>query len=153
VTALDGALERGRVTVAEALRELYGDAVAVDAERGAFGFRAGSAWVNVWVRPGDAGMPTVTIRAWLVEGTELSPEFLRHLLGDDQRPPFGSFGLDERDVVFVEERLPGDGITTSQLRTAVATLAEFADRADDAIVARFGGIRMTDRRPSGAGGT
>jgi len=153
MTPESAAFEACRARVAEGLRALYGDRVVVDERGPSYGVRVGSVWVNVWVRADESGAPTVTTRAWLVEGAELTAELLHHLLVDANRPPFGAFGLDSRDVVFVEHALPGEGATAAQIRASVASVAAFADRTDDAIVARFGGIRMTDKRPDGAGGS
>ena len=138
--------------VAAALSTLFGDAVVSDTGTGVFGVRVGSAWVNVAVRAGSGGEPVVTTRAWLVGGTDLTPEFLYHLAAERNRPPFGALGLDDRDAVFVEHSMPGEGISEAQVRSVVKAVADYADQTDDEIVARFGGIRMTDKRPAGAEG-
>jgi len=132
--------------VAEYLRQLYGERLVVDGMSPAFGVREGSAWINVWVRSTSGGTPVVITRAWLVSGTDLTADFLHHLLTEGGRPALGAFGLDGADDVYLEHSLPGEGITLEQMRASVTTIAAEADRADDAIVARFGGIRMTDKR-------
>ena len=132
--------------VAGLLRELYGEGLMVDATTPSFGVRVGSAWVNVWVRPGAAGGPVVITRAWLVTGTDLTPDFLHHLLSEAAKPAFAAYGLDAGDDVYLEHSLPGEGVTLPQVRASVEAVAAEADRADDMIVARFGGIRMTDKR-------
>jgi hypothetical protein len=147
------ALERCRSLVEAALRELVGERLVADAAAGVFGFREGSAWLTVTVRPAPDGEPQIATRSWLVDGAEPTQELLHHLLLEADRPPFGAFGIDAREVVFLEHVLPGTGADPAQVRTVVAALAAFADRADDELVARFGGIRMTDPRPTGAGGT
>lgn len=147
-----GSLEACVALVEAALRELVGDRLAADAAAGAFGFREGSAWLTVSVRAADSG-PVIATRSWLVEGAEPTPELLHHLLVEADRPPFGAFGMDAREVVFVEHVMPGDGASGAQVGAVVRALAAFADRADDELVARFGGIRMTDPRPTAAGGT
>jgi hypothetical protein len=146
------ALSACRATVDAALRELVGDRLAADPDGGTFGFREGSAWVTVTVRPGSDG-PLITTRSWLVDGAEPTQELLHHLLVEASRPPLGAFGLDARGVVFVEHVMPGEGATPVQVRTIARAIAAFADRSDDELVARYGGIRMTDPRPTSTGGT
>ena len=132
--------------VAGFLRELYGERLLVDTTAPSFGLRSGSAWINVWVRPGPSTGPVVTIRAWLVTGTDPTPDFLHHLLSEPARPVFGAYGLDASGDVYLEHSLLGEGVTLDQVRASVESVAAEADRADDRIVARFGGIRMTDQR-------
>jgi hypothetical protein len=136
-----------RELVAGHLRSIFGERLVVDERSGSFGIREGSAWVTVRVDGGSDDAPLVVTRAFLVSGAEPSQEFLHFLLAEDGRPPVGAYGLDARDDVFLEHAVPGDGITAAQVRASVQGIAEAADRADDAIVARFGGIRMTDPRP------
>lgn len=128
------------------LRQVYGERLVSDAGQPAYGLREGSAWVNIRVGVDPGGAPVVAIRAWLVSGTDLTPEFLYHLVAEASRPPVGAYGLDAQGDLFLEHVLPGEGLTLAQLRQSVDGIAGEADRADDAIVARFGGIRMTDKR-------
>jgi len=150
---MSGSVEACRSMVEAALRDLVGDRLLADAGTGVFGFREGSAWVTVAVQAPDGGEPVIATRSWLVEGAEPTPELLHHLLVDAARPPFGAFGMDAREVVFVEHVMPGDGAGAAQVQAVARALAAFADRADDELVARFGGIRMTDPRPTATGGT
>jgi hypothetical protein len=132
--------------VAGYLREIYGERLVVDGASPAFGVREGSAWVNVSIRAPRDGGPVVVTRAWVVGGTDLTPAFLHSLLAESGRPELGAYGLDGDDDVYLEHALPGQDVTLEQVRASVTAVALEADRADDAIVARFGGIRMTDKR-------
>lgn len=146
MTTMSAALRTCHEKVESMLRGLYGARLLVDEATPAFGLRQGSVFVNIAVRSGANDAPVVVTRAWLVTGTEPTQEFLHHLLSDAGRPPLGAYGLDANDDVYLEHAVSGEDITLAGLRASVESVASEGDRADDVIVARFGGIRMTDKR-------
>ena len=88
---------------------------------------------------------TITTRAWLTTGTELTVDLARYLLqlNDDMR--FGAFGIDKDGDSFFEHTILGSTVSKVELKASVMAVAEAADEYDDEIVSRFGGTRMADR--------
>jgi len=127
------------------MKELFGEMSRARDDRPAFGVRMGSARVQTWVSAGGDDDATITTRAWLTTGTELTVDLARYLLqlNDDMR--FGAFGIDKDGGSFCEHTILGSMASKVELKASIMAVAETADEYDDEIVSRFGGTRMADR--------
>lgn len=131
--------------IAPLMRELFGPAVVVDDSTPSFGMRVGSAWVTTRITA-SGNDATIETRSWLVTGAELSADLLRFLLLANGEQRLGAFGIGADDDIFFAHAIDGSECSGQALRASILAVADAADRYDDLIVARFGGIRMTDRR-------
>jgi hypothetical protein len=133
-------------TVATLMKELFGEMASPREDRPTFGIRYGSAWVQTWVSAWGEDDATVTTRAWLTTGTELTVDLAKFLLraNDDMR--FGAFGIDKDGDTFFEHTILGSTVTKEELRASIRAVADTSDENDDEIVSRFGGTRMADRQ-------
>lgn len=129
-------------------RELFGDYVTIAEDRPTFWVLIGSAWTQTTVYPWGEEDATITSRAWLVTGAELTPELLKYLLRENADMRFGAFGIDADDDILYEHTIVGSTCDKDELRASVQAVAFTADRYDDEIVKRFGGTRMIDRQQS-----
>jgi hypothetical protein len=127
------------------MKDLFGEMSKARDDRPTFGVRMGSAWVQTWVAAWGDDDATITTRAWLTTGTELTVDLARYLLqlNDDMR--FGAFGIDKDGDTFFEHTILGSTVSKAELKASVMAVAETADEYDDEIVSRFGGTRMVDR--------
>jgi hypothetical protein len=128
------------------MKELFGEMAMAREDRPTYGIRAGSAWVQTWVSAWGDDDGTITTRAWLTTGTELTVDFAKYLLNANDEMRFGAFGVDKEGDTFFEHTILGSTVTKEELKASILAVAGTADDADDAIVAKFGGIRMADRQ-------
>jgi hypothetical protein len=127
------------------MKELFGEMVSTYEDRPTFGVRFGSAWVQTWVSPWRDDDATITTRAWLTTGTEVTADLGRFLLKANADMRFGAFGIDKDGDSFFEHTILGSTVTKAELRASILAVASTADEYDDEIVSRFGGVRMADR--------
>lgn len=131
--------------VASLVRELFGEMASPRDDRPSFGIRMGSAWVQTWVSAWGDDDATITTRAWLTTGTELTVDFARYLLNANDDMRFGAFGIDKDGDSFFEHTILGSTATKVELKASILAVATTSDEYDDEIVSRFGGTRMADR--------
>lgn len=127
-------------------RELFGELVQLREDQPGFGVSYGSAWVQTWVSAWGDDDASVTTRSWIVTGAELTQELCHDLLRRNDDVRFGAFGVDSDGDVFFEHTIVASTVTKDQLKASVMSVLRTADQADDEIVGRFGGIRMTDKK-------
>jgi T3SS (YopN, CesT) and YbjN peptide-binding chaperone 1 len=134
--------------VASYLGELFADRVWASNDRPYFVLRQGSAAATVDVQAwGERSI----VRTWALVVTEVKPvpdlyEFLLRLNSEQQ---FGAFALDpDNDIIFAHTII-GDTLDMEELDSSVEAVARCADKYDDEIVARFGGLRAGDRQDAG----
>ena len=127
------------------MKELFGEMAQAREDRPTFGIRAGSAWVQTWVSAWGDDDATLTTRAWLTTGTELTVDLARYLLNLNDEARFGAFGIDKDGDTFFEHTILGSTVSKEELKASIMAVASTADEHDDEIVSRFGGIRMADR--------
>jgi hypothetical protein len=128
------------------MKELFGEMASARDDRAMFGVRFGSAWVQTWVSTWGDDDATITTRAWLTTGTELTVDLARYLLNANGDMRFGAFGIDGDGDSFFEHTILGSTATKAELRASILAVASTADEYDDEIVSRFGGVRMADRQ-------
>ena len=125
--------------------ELFGEMATARDDRPSFGIQFGSAWVQTWVSAWGDDDATITTRAWLTTGTELTVDLAKFLLNANDDMRFGAFGIDKDGDTFFEHTILGSTATKAELKASIRAVATTSDDSDDDIVARFGGVRMADR--------
>lgn len=126
--------------------ELFGEMATAREDRPTFGIQFGSAWVQTWVSAWGDDDATITTRAWLTTGTELTIDLAKFLLNANDDMRFGAFGIDKDGDTFFEHTILGSTATKAEIKASIRAVATTSDDYDDDIVARFGGTRMADRQ-------
>uniref|UniRef100_A0A7C4GG03 YbjN domain-containing protein n=1 Tax=candidate division WOR-3 bacterium TaxID=2052148 RepID=A0A7C4GG03_UNCW3 len=134
--------------IAPWMRELFGQFATAHESAPVFGVVFGSTIAHVAVFPWGDDDATITTRAWVVTGTELTPDFMKFLLLQNDKMRFGAFLVDSDGDVFFEHTIVGSTCDKEELKASVLAVAATADRYDDEIVQRWGGQRMLDRMKS-----
>jgi hypothetical protein len=131
--------------VKQLVAELFGEMASARDDRPTFGIQFGSAWVQTWVSAWGDDDATITTRAWLTTGTELTVDLAKYLLNANDDMRFGAFGIDKDGDTFFEHTILGSTVAKEELKVSIRAVAGTSDEYDDEIVSRFGGIRMADR--------
>lgn len=139
------AVEEVRARIDLWMREMFGAMVLDPAPGGRVRVRIGSAVTVTEVLPWGDHDHVVTTRAQVATGAELSPALLRWLLERNAEVFFGAFGVGEDGAVFYGHSIVASTCDREELRASVASVALVADRYDDEIVRRWGGLRAADR--------
>lgn len=130
--------------VAKWLQELWGDKPKALSSAPIFSVHAGSAVIQVSVKPfGDNDSYVVAI-SWVVRDIELEPDLMEFLLKENDRVKFGGFGVDGDDDIFFRHAIVGSTIDKKELETLVVAVAITADEYDDKIIQRWGGQSGVD---------
>ncbi|HOD05119.1 MAG TPA: YbjN domain-containing protein, partial [Anaerolineaceae bacterium] len=91
---------------------------------------------------------TITTRAYVVTGVELTPDLMHFLLRENDRMRFGAFGVDQDNDIFFEHTIVGSTCDMEELKSSVLAVVYTADQYDDQIIQKWGGQRAVDRRSS-----
>ncbi len=128
---------------------VFGDEVQASMDAPEFTVTAGSARIDVVVRPWrDTAI--VTTRAIVVSEPTVDYDLLAFLLAENEQFDLGGFGIDQHgDVIFKHATISGS-LTEDTLRATVQTVMLIADQYDDRIQHRWGGKRAADGRPNRA---
>jgi len=126
------------------ITELFGGSVLRNPDRPVLGVLEGSAFAQVGVFPWGDQDATITTRAWVVTGAELSEELLSFLLRENGGMHFGAFGIDDEGDIFFEHSIVGSTCDQKELEASVIAVLRTADDYDDRIVTRWGGKRALD---------
>jgi hypothetical protein len=127
------------------MKELFGDMVFVRDDAPIYGIRFGSAFIQVSVYPWGDADSTITTRAYVVYGAELTPELMKFLLRKNEEMRFGAFGIDGEGDIEFEHTIVGATCQKEELKASVYTVMKVADQLDDEIVAKWGGQRALDK--------
>ncbi len=127
------------------MKELFGTFAQVRADVPVMGVMVGSALAQVSVFPWGDHDATITVRAYVVTGAELTPDLAHYLLRKNADMRFGAFGVDDDGDILFEHTIVGSTCDKEELRSSVMAVALTADQFDDEIVARWGGQRALDR--------
>ena len=130
--------------VAPWVKELFGGSVLRNPERPVLGVMEGSAFVQVGVFPWGDADATITTRAWVVAGAELTRDLLAFLLRENGGMHFGAFGIDDEGDIFFEHSIVGSTCDRKELEASVTAVLRTADEYDDRIASRWGGKRALD---------
>ena len=131
--------------VASWMKELFGEVAVAHEDQPRFAVNIGSVIAGVYVYPWRDDDVTICTRAYLVTGAELTAELLKYLLRKNANMLFGAFGIDDDDDIFFEHTIGGSTCDKNELKASVMAVGVTADKYDDEIVARWGGVRMLDR--------
>lgn len=126
------------------MRELFGGSVSESAEALRIAVRIGSAVAETHVGPWGHLETTITTRARVVEGAELSPRLLYFLMRKNLEVRFGAFGVDEEGTIVYSHSIVGSTCDSQELRASVHSVVAIADQYDDEIVGMAGGRRAVD---------
>lgn len=131
--------------VAPWVTDLFGGSVLRKADKPILGVMHGSAFAQVGVFPWSDDDAIITTRAYVVTGTELTPDLMRYLLEENAGMRFGAFGIDDEGDIIFEHSIVGSTCDQKELESSVIHVARTADEYDDLIVARWGGERALDQ--------
>ncbi len=129
------------------MQQLFGTFALPRQDAPVYGVVVGSALAQVAVSPWGQDESTITTRAYLVTGAELTPDLLLYLLRENDRMRFGAFGIDVDNDIFFEHTILGATADMVELRSSVMAVVITADQYDDSIIERWGGTRMLEREP------
>lgn len=132
-------------TVGKWMKELFGDLVVAREDVPVYGIRFGSAFIQVSVYAWGEEEATITTRAYVVYGAEITLELARYLLKKNEEMRFGAFGVDDEGDIEFEHTILGASAQPEELKASVYTVMKVADEYDDEIVAKWGGQRALDR--------
>jgi hypothetical protein len=133
------------------MKELFGEElVLVREDAPVYGVRFGSAFIQVSVYPWEKDEITITTRAYVVYGVELTLELTKYLLRKNEQMRFGAFGIDAEGDIEFEHTIVGSTVQAEELKASMYAVMKVADEYDDEIVTKWGGQRAVDkmRQPS-----
>lgn len=100
----------------------------------------GSTFAFVQVSPWHDDV-TITSRAYVVSGAQMTPDLQLFLLRENDTLRFGAFGVDEAGDIIFQHAIIGSTCDKNELRESVINVVTMADRYDEQIVATWGGKR------------
>ncbi len=127
------------------LRQLFGEMVHVVQEAPMFVIPAGTTLTHIMVSPWGEKDATITVRAYVTFGSDLTQDLLHFLLRENDTMRFGAFGIDADGDIFFEHTIVGSTCDKEELRASVMAVAQTADLYDEQIMQKWGGMRAIDR--------
>ncbi|MCX7856061.1 MAG: YbjN domain-containing protein [Anaerolineae bacterium] len=127
------------------LRQLFGEMVHMVQEAPAFVIPSGTALTHIIVSPWGEKEATITVRAYVTFGSDLTQDLLHFLLRQNDTMRFGAFGIDADGDIFFEHTIVGSTCDKEELRASVMAVAQTADLYDEQIMQKWGGTRAIDR--------
>jgi hypothetical protein len=127
------------------LSELFGEMAKPVPTRAVFLLQMGSTLTHIVVAPWGDDDAVVMVRAYVVYGADLAPDLLRYLLEKNASMRFGAFGLDRDGDIFFEHSIVGSTCDKEELKASIMAVTHTADRQDEQIMERWGGLREMDR--------
>jgi hypothetical protein len=124
--------------------ELYGDDLLIAEDVPGIRYLHGSADVDVRIGSlGEFGL--VVVYSIVVRQPRPSLELYRFLLEANSGMIMGAFSIDPGGDVVFSHHLLGMPMDKPELQMAIRGVGLMADKYDDEIVSRFGGLRARDR--------
>ena len=127
------------------MRELFGRFPCAREDVPGLALFMGSALVEVLIFPWGDDEAIINTRSYVVTNVELTPDLMRYLLRENANMRFGAFGIDDKGDIIFEHTIVGSTCDKPELEASVTSVLEIADRYDDKIVDRWGGMRALDR--------
>jgi hypothetical protein len=127
------------------MKEIFGDFATPREDMPIITVYVGSAIAQVGVFSWGENDATVTSRAYVVTGADLTQDLMKYLLNETADMRFGGFGLDNDGDILFQHAIVGSRADKEELRASVMAVIITADEYDDKIVARWGGQRALDR--------
>jgi len=131
--------------IAPWMKELFGEFAQARENAPVFVVMVGSALAQTIVLPWGDEDATITTRAYVVSGAELTPDLMHYLLRENADMRFGAFGVDDDGDILFEHTIVGSTCDKEELKASVMAVVVTTDRYDDQIVARWGGQRALER--------
>jgi hypothetical protein len=125
--------------------QVFGEMTREIPDRPLFVLQTGTTLTHIAVAPWGDDDAVVMVRAYVVHGADLDPELLKFLLLQNASMRFGAFGVDEDGDIFFEHSIVGSTCDKAELKASVLAVGHTADRYDEQIVQRWGGMRVADR--------
>lgn len=123
------------------LKELFGSYAMVRNDIPVIQVTIGSALATVRISPWGEDDATISSRAYVVTGVELSADLMHFLLRENDKMRFGAFGVDGDENIFFEHTIVGSSVDKDELKGSVMAVVITADQYDDQIVTQWGGQR------------
>jgi hypothetical protein len=127
------------------LHDVFGEMVKVLPDSPHFLLQTGSALSHIVILPWGDDDAVVSVRAYVAYGSDLRPDLLKFLLEQNDRMRFGAFGIDSDGDIFFEHTIAGSTCDKEEVRASTIAVTQTADRYDDKIIERWGGMREIDR--------
>lgn len=127
------------------LRQLFGEMVHVVQEAPAFVIPSGTTLTHIIISPWGEKEATITVRAYVTFGSDLTADLLHFLLRENDTMRFGAFGVDADGDIFFEHTIVGSTCDKEELRASVMAVVQTADLYDEQIMQKWGGTRAIDR--------
>lgn len=131
--------------VKQHVQAVFGEMVDIRSDAPAFAVMKGSTYAQIIVFPWGDDDAVVCVRAYVAYGPDLTPDLLRFLLRENADMRFGAFGIDDDGDVFFEHSIVGSTCDKEELKHSALAVLSTADRYDEEIVERWGGLREADR--------
>ena len=74
---------------------------------------------------------------------------MQYLLGESFDLRLGTFGMDPPGDIFLQHSIAGSTGDKESSKASAMAIVHYADKADDEIIAKFGGQRVIDRAKTG----
>jgi hypothetical protein len=131
--------------VQQMLHEIFGEQIFETDEAPVFGTMIGTAEVRVFVAPWGDDDAVVGTRSYVVHGTPITLELTKYLLNENDSMRFGGFALDDDDDIYFYHDIVASTVDKGELRSSVLAVGHTADKYDDLIEDRFGGVKWSER--------
>lgn len=126
------------------MKELFGDSVEVSQDQPGFNVRLGSSITEVQVLPWKGEESIVWARALVVRQVQFDPTLLQYLLRQNAVIRFGAFSIESDNEVSFSHSIVGSTCDQPELEATIRSVSSTADRYDDEIRERWGGLRALD---------
>lgn len=134
--------------VAGWMKELFGEGFQAVPGKPVFIVPVGSSITQIAVQPWGSDDAVIIGMAWVVQGVEITKDLLLHLLRTNMNFRFGGYSLDDDDDIFFSYSIVGSTADKEEVRALALAVAGTADREDDQIVAKWGGMTAIDKMKS-----
>jgi hypothetical protein len=127
------------------LHDVFGEMIHVIPERPTFILERGNGLTRIIVLPWSDDDAIVCSRAYVTFGSDLQPDLLLFLLNQKTKTLFGAFGVDDDGDIFFEHTIAGSNLDKDELKASALAVASTADKFDEQIVERWGGITEKEK--------
>lgn len=126
------------------IEELFGESATADEQEPRFRVRLGSSVTEVQVLPWKGEQTIVMARALVVREVGFDPTLLQYLLRQNAVIRFGGFFIESDNEVYFGHSIVGSTCDKPELEATIRSVSMTADRYDDEIRERWGGLRALD---------
>lgn len=127
------------------LTEIFGEMIKKPDGHPVFLLMHGTALTQIVILPWSDDDAVMMVRAYVNYGADLAPDLLKFLLRKNAEARFGAFRIDSDGDICFEYSIPGMTCVKEEVKAAVLAVASTADKYDEIIMERWGGMRDEDR--------